>query len=240
MSLSTRLKSGLDVVSSVAVVVAAGMLVWKIGFASTPSPAQRVMVEPVQKIDNMRLDGSRLSNVTGAGDVVIVEFTDFQCPFCGRHARDTFPTLRKELIDSGKARYASLNFPLQSHPGAVPAAKAAECAEEQGKFWEMHARLFLDATATTAERVAEHVKILELDGSRFKQCFSSNDVTAKVQSDQAEGRRFGVNSTPTFLVGRVERGGGITVMFRINGAVGLDVFTKAVEEVRSAASRSRS
>ena len=181
----------------------------------------------------MHLDASRLSKVRGTGDVVIVEFTDFQCPYCGRHARETFPTLRKELIDSGKARYASLNFPLPIHQGAVPAAKVAECAAEQGKFWEMHERLFLDAAATTAERVAEDVKSLKLNGTRFKECFASDDVTAKVESDRAEGQRFGVNSTPTFFVGRVEQDGGVTVKLKINGAVPPDIFKKAVEDVRS-------
>lgn len=231
MSVSTRVKSVLDTVSMLAVIVAAGVLIWRVGFASSPAQPSR---EPVQQVDNIRLDAARLSNVSGRGDVVIVEFTDFQCQFCGRHARDTFPTLRKELIDSGKVRYASMNYPLERiHPGAVPAAKAAECAGEQGKFWEMHGRLFGDETATAAERLDEHVKSLDLDPSRFTLCIGSDHIAAKVKSDQAEAKRFGINSTPTFLIGRIEQDGGITMMLRINGAHGLDVFTKAVEDVRS-------
>jgi protein-disulfide isomerase len=232
MSVSARLKTVLETGSSLAVIVAAGVLVWKVGFA--PSAPAQAAPEPVQPVENVRVEASRLTNVTGTGDVVIVEFTDFQCPFCGRHARDTYPALRKELIDSGKARYASVNYPLeQLHPGALPAAKAAECAGEQGKYWEMHAKLFLDATATSAERVAEHVKALELDGPRFKECFAGDKVTAKVKGDQAEGQRLGINSTPTFLVGRMEKDGGVTVMLKINGAHPVDVFAKAVEDVRS-------
>ena len=101
-----------------------------------------------------------------------------------------------------------------------------------GKFWEMHERLFLDATATSAERVAEHVNTLKSDGSRFKGCFSSDQVTAKVKSDQAEAQRLGVNSTPTFLASRMERDG-VTEMVGIKPTHAADVFTKAVEDVRS-------
>jgi protein-disulfide isomerase len=231
MSVSTRLKSILDTVSTLAVIVAAGVLVWKVGFAAPPGPPSR---EPVVKVDSLRLDAVHLSNVTGQGEVVIVEFTDFQCPFCGRHARDTFPALRKELIESGKARYASINYPIeQIHPAALPAAKAAECAAEQGKFWEMHERLFSDATATATERLDEHVETVGLESSRFKQCMSSDHIATKVKRDQAEAQRFGINSTPTFLVGRMQRDGGIKVMLKINGAHGSDVFTKAVEDVQS-------
>ena len=117
MSASTRLKSTLDIVSGLAVIIAAGVVVWKVGFNSPPRPPSR---QPVEKVDNMRLDPAQLANVRGQGEVVIVEFTDFQCPFCGRHARDTFPTLRRELIDSGKARYASINYPIeQIHPAST-------------------------------------------------------------------------------------------------------------------------
>ena len=231
MSALNRLKPILDLVSSVAVILAAGVLVWKVGFSSPTAGPSRT---PVERVDNLRLDAAHVSNVTGRGDVVIVEFTDFQCPFCGRHARETFPTLRRELIESGKARYASVNYPIERiHPAAVPAAKAVECAGEQGKFWEMHTRLFSDATATAAARLAEHATSLGLDAARLTQCIGSDHVAAKVRSDQAEAQRFGISSTPTFLVGRMEPDGGVTVMLKINGAHPADVFTKAVEDVRS-------
>jgi protein-disulfide isomerase len=231
MSVTARLKSTLDVVSTLAVIVAAGVLVWKVGFNSPPAAPPRE--PPVQAVDNMRLDAAHVANATGTGDVVIVEFTDFQCPFCGRHARDTFPTLRKELIDSGKARYASVNYPIeQIHPAAVPAAKAAECAAEQGKFWQMHERLFSDATATAAERLDEHVQGVGLDSVKLKACMSSDHIAAKVKGDQAEAKRFGITGTPAFLVGRIEPDGGVKVMFKISGAMGAEVFTKAVEDVR--------
>ena len=233
MSVSTRLKAVLDTLSSLAVIAAAGVLVWKVGFAPS-SPTAQPSREPVEKVDNVRFDASHLSNITGKGDVVIIEFTDYQCPFCGRHARDTFPALRKELIDSGKVRYASLNYPLeQIHPAALPAAKAADCAGKQGKFWEMHARLFSDAAATAAERLSEHIVSVGLDPLTFKTCMSSDSAAAKVRRDQQEGQRLGIFSTPSFLVGRIEPDGNVTLMLRINGASGLSVFTKAVEDVQS-------
>jgi protein-disulfide isomerase len=145
------------------------------------------------------------------------------------------PKLRKELLDTGKARYASVNYPLVGiHPAAMPAAMAAECAGEQGKFWEMHERLFTDGTATATERLDEHVGKVGLDSSRFKHCMSSDHVVSKVKSDVAEAKRLGINSTPTFFVGRVQPDGAVNLMLKISGAQPADVFAKAVQEVRSA------
>lgn len=229
--MAIRLKTTVDTMSSVAVMLAAGVVIWKMGFA--PAPAQPSQ-QAVQKVNNVRLDASDLSHITGAGDVIIIEFTDFQCPFCGRHARDTLPTLRKALIDSGKARYASINYPLAAiHPDAVPAAKAAECAGEQGKFWEMHERLFSDATASATGRLDEHLRSIGLDSQRFKQCVTSDRVAMKVQRDHDVGQRLGVSSTPAFFVGRLEQDGGATLLLKISGAKGAEVFERAVEGVRS-------
>jgi protein-disulfide isomerase len=218
--------------------LAAGVFIWKTGF--TPAPA-RPSQQAVQKVNNVRLDASHLSHITGKGDVVIVEFTDFQCPFCGKHARDTLPILRKGLIDSGRARYASINYPLAAiHPAAIPSAKAAECAGEQGKFWEMHERLFSDATASATDRLDEHLQSIGLDLHRFKQCVTSDRVAIKVQRDHDIGQRLGVSSTPAFFVGKLEQDGGATLLLKISGAKRAEVFERAVEEVRSGKSTTSS
>ena len=74
--------------------------------------------------------------------VTVIEFTDFQCPFCGRHFEQTFGQIKENYVDSGKVKYVLRDFPLSFHPHAEEAAEAAECANDQGKFWEMHDELF--------------------------------------------------------------------------------------------------
>lgn len=225
------MKRILDTTSTVAVIVASGVLVWKLGFSSPPAqpPARPAM----QDVTGMRLDASRLRHVTGSGDVAIVEFTDFQCPFCAKHARETFPELRKQLIDSGKARYVSVNYPLERiHPAALRAAEAAECAGRQGQFWPMHERLFSDGTSIAADRLPDHAKALGLDGLQFDACMKSSDVEAQVRRDEQEGKRLGVQGTPAFFIGVVEHDGSIILKSRIDGALSADAFARAVDEAR--------
>ena len=132
-----RLKDITEMVSTLAVIAAAGVLVWVL-LVKQPADAAAAAAPGIADVTET-LDAALVRNVTGAGPLAIVEFTDFQCPYCKQHAEQTAPTLLKKI--AGKARYVSMHFPLGMHPQAIPAAEAAECAAEQGKFWEMHAAL---------------------------------------------------------------------------------------------------
>jgi protein-disulfide isomerase len=134
--------------------------------------------------------------------VVMVEFSDYQCPFCGRHATTTFSPIIDEYVKSGKLRYVFRNFPLeQIHPLAEKAAEAAECMGEQGKYWEGHERLFKNQQALDLKELPAHALVLGLDVSKFQQCLDSGKFTAKVRGDIAEGTKLGVRGTPTFFFG---------------------------------------
>jgi protein-disulfide isomerase len=145
MSVGGRIKGALDVISTVAVILAAGTLVWTIVVRPTMGtpPGDQVTI-----VEGLRLDAARLTNVSGTGSIAIVEFSDFECPFCSRYARDVFPTLKRDLVDSGTVRYVALHYPLEDiHPLAAQAAEAAEYAAQQARFWEMSGRLFIDTKA---------------------------------------------------------------------------------------------
>jgi protein-disulfide isomerase len=134
--------------------------------------------------------------------VTVVEFTDFQCPFCGAYARDTFAKMLTDQIKTGNIRYVVRNFPLeQSHPLARKAAEASLCADEQGKFWALHDRFFADQKKLSPEDIPEHVIAIGADLTAFQQCFSSSKYAAKVAADVAEGRDLQVGATPTFFIG---------------------------------------
>jgi protein-disulfide isomerase len=135
--------------------------------------------------------------------LTLVEFTDYQCPFCSRHVHDTHPEIAEQYIDAGKLRYATLDLPIESiHPLAFRAAEATHCAEQQGKFWEMHDRLFANPRAL--EPWSGHAEALGLDAAAFDECLTSERYAAAVRRDMAEAGRVGASGTPSFVIARTD------------------------------------
>jgi protein-disulfide isomerase len=221
-----RLKSVLDVLATVLVILAASAVLWR-----WFQPAQPGGRPPVETVEGLSIEAGKVAHMRGTGQVVLVEFADYECPFCARHARDTAPEIHKELIESGTIRHAFLNFPLPIHPSAQKAAEAAECAARQDRFWEMHERLFENERALAMADLSERASRLGLDQARFIECLNTGQTAAKVQADLAEGRRLGVNSTPAFFVGTLGSNGAITLVKRITGAVPFDQFETTVREL---------
>lgn len=139
----------------------------------------------------------------GAADapVTIVEFLDYQCPFCQKFALETYPRIKTNYIDTGKVRYVSRDFPLPQHERARPAAIAAACAGEQGRFWEMHDALLAGAGRLRDSDIAAHARTLGLDRARFDACRAEPRHAKRLNADYAAARAVGVSGTPNFLVG---------------------------------------
>lgn len=142
--------------------------------------------------------------------VTLVEFSDFQCPYCGRFFRDALPAVERDLIASGKVRFVYRHFPLPTHAHARAAAHAAVCAKRQGKFWEMHDWLFANQATLDASALARAGRDLGLDVVAYDACRDSADVKAEVESDVRDGVKAGVRGTPAFVIGRTEPGGTVT------------------------------
>ena len=132
--------------------------------------------------------------------LTIVEFSDFECPFCGRFYTATLPSIDKDYIQTGKAKLAYKHFPLSFHPSAEPAAIASECAKEQGKFWEFHGKIFDNQQLLSKNPYSGWAKELGLDVTKFDSCVSSAKYKQDVQSDFSEGSNLGVSGTPTFYI----------------------------------------
>lgn len=129
--------------------------------------------------------------------VTLVEFADYQCPFCARHVRATLPPLERDYIRTGKLRYVFRDFPLQSiHKEAFRAAEAANCAGERGEFWKMHERLFANQKSLETKDLLLHAEAVGLDAREFEQCLSSGKYAAKIRRDMAVGQKAGVQATP--------------------------------------------
>lgn len=159
--------------------------------------------------------------------VVMIEFSDFQCPFCRSFWQDTFPKIKSQYIDTGKVKFVYRDFPLSFHAGAMPAAQAAECAEDQGKFWEMHDKIFSEQAkqggGTIQFGVADVKKWageIGLDTGKLNSCLDSQKYAEEVEKDIADGSSAGVSGTPGFFInGRL-----------VVGAQPFSVFQSLIEE----------
>ncbi len=137
--------------------------------------------------------------------VVLVEISDFQCPYCSRHA----PTMDQIMKDyAGKVRRVWINFPLSSiHPNAQKAAEAAECAGDQNKFWEMHDKIFENQSALAVDNLKSYAKDLGLNTSKFDSCLDDGKYASKIQQQSQAAQAAGVSGTPgTFVNGELVKG----------------------------------
>lgn len=156
--------------------------------------------------DNVFSDEKTPSLGSSDAKIAIVEFSDFQCPYCKRFSDNTFDQLKTNYIDTGKVKYIARDFPLSFHPQAKGAAVAALCSFQQDAYWPMRALLFNNVKQLGNELYQQSASELELDKEKFDNCLSDQDVMKKVEQDMALGSSLGVRGTPSFLVGKVENG----------------------------------
>ena len=174
-------------------------------------------------------NGQALGNADAP--VTIIEFSDYQCPFCRRHASTTLPELKKEYVDSGKVRYVYRDMPLDSiHPQARKAAEAAHCAGDQGKYWEMHDVLFSKQRQLMPDQLKEHATALGLDRMAFDACLDRGKYAKAVSEDEMAGRVAAAAKTPTFFIGRTRTDGTIEGM-RMVGAHPLPAFRRVIDQL---------
>jgi len=172
--------------------------------------------------------GAMLGNVDAS--IAIVEFTDYQCPYCARHNSSVLPAIREKLINTGRAKYVTYDFPLNFHPQADAAAVAARCAGRQGRFWEMHEILFKNQRNLNAGLFHKAAGDLQLDSDAFGACLQDPGMLAEVEADKRYGTEIGVGGTPKFYVGKVQDDVIIDVIV-INGAQGYAAFSNAIERL---------
>jgi len=136
--------------------------------------------------------------------LVLVEYTDLQCPFCQQFHNTAFAQIKANYIDTGKVRFVSRDFPLDFHENARRAATAGRCAAEQGKYWEMRHVMIVNAEALKPDNLATYAGTVKIDVPKFKSCLESDKFKAQIDQDVAEGGVAGVQGTPSFVIGRLE------------------------------------
>lgn len=228
-----RVRLVLDVVGTMAVVIAAVAVVRLTTTRQGGAAAAAGAPGAPSLVDSVDVTVASAGHARGSktAKLAIVEFSDFQCPYCGRFAKETLPQLKREFIDAGVAQFIYRDNPLESiHPFALKASSAAECADQQGKYWEMHDAIFSQQRELADTSFLAHAKALRLDAARFSKCLDEG-VSARIKDDQAEAGRLGVQSTPIFLIGRVDSNGTIKVTKRINGAAPYETFKATLKEL---------
>ena len=185
----------------VVAVVGIGLLGYQLSKPATVSIPANVTIQPS---DTAGFRGY----VKGSADapVEITEYADYQCPFCQTFATLQMPTIEERLIKTGRLRWRYRDFPLNQHPYARIAAHSAACADEQGKYWPQHERIYEGQAEWAASRdgagiFRRYAKDVGLDLAKYDACMSSGKYAGRIQASYEEGAKAGVSSTPTLLVG---------------------------------------
>lgn len=183
---------------------------------------------PPDRRERPQPGSEKVEGVTAAGNVVkgnpdakvlMVEFSDFQCPFTKRFYMNSFGKIEKEYIENGKLKFVFRDFPLGFHPQAKIAAMACECAGRQDKYWKMFDKL-LNASSLEVESLKEFAKDLKLNTKIFDKCLDNQQTKDEVENDFQEGQKFGVGGTPAFFInGR-----------KIEGAMPFEIFKQIIDE----------
>jgi protein-disulfide isomerase len=179
--------------------------------------------------------------VLGSSDapLTLVEFSDYQCPYCGRFFKNTYPVLKEEYIKTGKLRYVYRDFPLSFHKQAPKAHEAASCVGEQGKYWEMHDSIFSDQKKMEVEDLREKARVLGVDMSTFNSCLDSGKYAAEIKKDIADGTKAGVRGTPSFVLGPTNENGEVKGPF-IRGAQPTAYFKNQIDLLLKQVSKGKS
>ncbi len=168
--------------------------------------------------------------------VTLIDFSDFECPFCKRYFTDTYPQLKKDYIDTGKVKMVFRDLPLSFHQNAHKEAEAAECARKQGGdsvYYKYHDQIFTrttsNGTGLALDQLPVIAKELGLDVHQFQACLDSGEFKAEVDKDTADASKVGASGTPTFFIGKSTSNGEIEGI-KVVGAQPYSVFKTIIDE----------
>ena len=207
-------------------------IISEIEIKTIPTQQTQIPTQPTApQIFQVSLDDDPVKGNPNA-PVTVVEFSDFQCPFCSRFFQQTLPLIEENYIDTGKIKFVYKDLPLDSlHPNARAAHIAAECADEQGKFWEYHDVLFEKqsqwsslASSELENTFTEFATDMGLQAASFESCMQSPNIADEVNKDTLEAASYGATGTPTFFIGNEKDG-----FIKLVGAQPYAVFQRVID-----------
>jgi protein-disulfide isomerase len=190
---------------------------------------------PAVKVpDTMSVAGEPFRGEAGAS-LAIIEYADFECPFCRRFEHDTFPQIQDAYIGTGKVKYFYRDLPLPFHQHSMPAARAARCAAEQGKLWEMHDSLFSDPASLNTDDMDARAAKLGIDTTKLDACMASERFADVIQRSMNEASGMQISGTPTFVIGTLGANGElVNVKKTIVGAFPFEAFKAVIDPLLAA------
>lgn len=171
------------------------------------------------------------ANGRATAPITLIEISDYHCPYCRRHVQQTQPRIYSELVNTGRVRHVFVHYPIaQLHPDAYRSHEAAACANDQGKFWDLHKKLF-ETPLKTVEQLTAVAQDAGLDGNALRACLESGKHAQEVQASVERVAKLNVNGTPMFLLGRTAGDSKVTVAKVVEGAQPYEAFKMAVDEI---------
>jgi protein-disulfide isomerase len=209
---------------------------WQLGSeVASLRDAQRQLATDVADLREVAIIDVTGAPALGAEDAVVtlIEYSDYECPFCVRHFSSTMPQIEETFIRTGQIRYVFRDFPIaQLHPGAARAHEAGRCAAEQGRFWEMHTRLFSAPGSHTDAVLESTAAAAGLELEAFRACLDSGRTRADVEQSVAMAASLGATGTPSFFLGiRDLATNQVEVLHGISGAQPFSVFEEAIKAI---------
>jgi protein-disulfide isomerase len=250
-----RWRRVLDGFASLSIIVACSLVSWSIlagpggirfravsapppGSAATQQQESRRPPSPPLPEKPVSLAGAATRGSASA-KLAIIEFSDFQCPYCLRFFTETLPRLNEAYVRNGEVLMAFRHLPLEGiHPVAVKAAEAAECAGREGKFWEMHGRLFQSGQTLAERSLYDHATAIGLNTLTFSKCIGG-EQTAKVRADLDTAKKLGLTGTPSFLIGVLRPDSQVDVKSVLFGAQPFEAFSAELEKLKGSLTGNR-
>ena len=222
----TRVWNFVERATTLGVLLSAGVFLWNYRSSPRFEPGRsRTVAIPKAPVP---LEGTSLGS--SSAKIAMVEFSDFQCPYCSKFASETFPKLKAHYIDKGALRFVFRHNPIAIHTRAEAAAEAAECAGRQGRFWEMHDQLFQNPKRLEATDLSDYAQSVGLDVSAFRTC-TATDGKEHVQRDVALAKNLNLQGTPMFLLGTIGSDNTVKVAEVIPGALPLPEFEATIDKL---------
>ena len=196
---------------------------------NTPQPSTKSNTQPIKvSIEDDPMKGDPNAPIT------IIEFSDYECPFCAKFFEDTLPLIEENYINTGKVNFVYRDFPIQSiHPNAVPAAVATECADDQDSFWSFHDMIFENKNTWSKlngedllNEFEQYATTLGLDTKEFNECLESGKHLDEVRKDLQDGQNYGITGTPGFFIGNDNSG-----YIMVSGAKPYPIFEEILDEM---------
>jgi protein-disulfide isomerase len=230
------LRSRLENVATIVFIATCLVFIWAMLSGARVHPSEPEVVngrpEVPLPVEPISIEGD-VTRGAATAKLVLIQYSDFECPSCARFARDTLPAIEAQYIKSGRVLMVFRHLPLSFHPRAQKAAEAAECADRQNRFWEMHDALFASPRDLQDAALINRARAVGLDTERFRDCISSGNVARDVLADVRTARGLRISGTPFFFIGVRQNGGHVLVRQGLSGAHPVAAFERAFRTVSS-------